>query len=193
MWNIKLPNSPFMTKILHAYTKKLNIFLSSSLSRFQVIGMVYIKIKFFHWSAVKPEKLLPIAILLGILSISDSNFILFARSCIVVKFFAVNCPSSIHSRVTIHFAMPKNKQYMGLIMRNCTGLKYENWIISDHRTSVSDTYFLQTSSVLHFFYKNTLFRILLTFLDSNHCSISSNLPKLEWFLFAKSATFLHLW
>jgi len=127
------------TRILHARTKYDNIFLSSSLIRSQVIVVAYIRMKVFHWSAVNPENPSPVAILFGILPISDGTFILLARSCIIAKFFIVNRFSSIHNRVTIHFAMPKNRQCMGSTIRNWVGSKYGSRYISDYRTKVSET------------------------------------------------------
>lgn len=155
--------------------------------------VAYTRMKVFHWSAVNPEKPSPIAILIGILPMSDGNFILLARSCIVVKCFGVKRPSSIHNRITIHLAMPKNRQCIGSTIRNWTGSKYGSRYISDHRTRVSDTCFLHASSVLHSFHNLALFLISSTFLDTNHCSISSKPPKFSWFLMVKSATFWHLW
>src|SRR5437764_14957995 len=69
--------------------------------------------KVFHWSAVNPENPSPVAILFGILPISDGTFILLARSCIISKCFVINQFSSIHNWVTIHLAIPKNRQCIG--------------------------------------------------------------------------------
>jgi len=124
---------------------------------------------------------------------SDSNFILFAHSCITSRCFSVNRPSLIHNLITIHLAIPKNRQYIGSMIRNWTGSKYGSLYIFDHRIKVSDTCFFWASSILQYFHKIALFFISLTFFFANYSSISSNLPKCEWFLIVKSATFLHLW
>src|SRR5256885_2101153 len=101
------------------------MFLSSSLSRSQVIVVAYIRMKVFHWSAVNPENPSPVAILFGILPISDGTFILLARSCMISKCFVVNRFSSIHNRVTIHLAIPKNRQCIGSTIRNFVGSSTE--------------------------------------------------------------------
>src|SRR6185437_11635212 len=79
--------------------------------------------KVFHWSAVNPENPSPVAILFGILLISDGTFILLARSCMISKCFVVNRFSSIHNWVTIHLAIPKNRQCIGSTIRNFVGSK----------------------------------------------------------------------
>ena len=114
-------------------------FLSSSLSRSQVIVVAYIRMKVFHWLAVNPENPLPVAILFGILPISDGTFILLTRSCLISKCFVVNRFSSIHNRVPIHLAAPKNRQCIGSTIRNFVGSKYGSRYISDQRTKVSET------------------------------------------------------
>src|SRR5256714_505212 len=97
--------------------------------------------KVFHWLAVNPENPSPVAILFGILPISDGTFILLAHSCMISKCFVVNRFSSIHNRVTIHLTIPKNRQCIGSTIRNFVGSKYESRYISDQRTKVSETIF----------------------------------------------------
>ena len=124
---------------------------------------------------------------------SDSNFILFAHSCITSRCFSVNRPSLIHNLITIHLAIPRNRQYIGSMIRNWMRSKYGSLCISDHCIKVSNTCFFQAFFVLQYFHKIALFFISSTFLFANYSSISSNLPKCGWFLIVKSATFLHLW
>src|SRR5438067_11985896 len=88
--------------------------------------------KVFHWSAVNPENPSPVAILFGILLISDGTFILLVHSCMISKCFVVNRFSSIHNRVTIHLAIPKNRQCIGSTIRNFVGSKYGSRYISDY-------------------------------------------------------------
>src|SRR5213592_3262723 len=128
--------------------------------------------KVFHWLAVNLKNLSPVAILFGILPISDGTFILLARSCMISKCFIVNRFSSIHNRVTIHLAIPKNRQCIGSTIRNFVGSKYGSRYISDQQTKVSETYFFRASSVLHSFHIYALFLISSAFLfktiDSYH-------------------------
>src|SRR5438067_13097573 len=97
--------------------------------------------KVFYWSAVNPENPSPVAILFGILPISDGTFILLAHFCMISKCFVVNRFFSIHNRVTIYLATPKNRQYVGSMIRNFVGSKYRNRYISNQRTKYSETYF----------------------------------------------------
>src|ERR1043166_8220701 len=96
--------------------------------------------KVFHWSAVNPENPSPVAILFGILPISDGTFILLARSCMISKCFVVNRFSSIHNWVTIHLAIPKNRQCIGSTIRNFVGSKYGSRYVSETFVRWSEIY-----------------------------------------------------
>src|SRR5439155_2732665 len=96
-----------------------------------------IRMKVFYWSAVNPENPSLVAILFGILLISDGTFILLARSCMISKCFVINRFFSIHNRVTIYLAIPKNRQCIGSTIRNFVRSKYGSRYISDQRTKVS--------------------------------------------------------
>src|SRR5207245_11057284 len=119
--------------------------------------------KVFHWSAVNPENPSPVAILFGILPISDGTFILLARSCMISKCFIVNRFSSIHNWVTIHLAIPKNRQCIGSTIRNFVGLKYGSRYISDQRTKVSEadnSYHTDIRNMI--FYQYLVFKLVTT-------------------------------
>ena len=91
----------------------------------------------------------------------------------IFRVFVVKISSLTQIRLTIHFAMPKNKQCIGSTVTNLTGSKYGKRNNSDHLTPVCFTNRLRDASELQRLQAWAFPRCLAGSRAMNHSSMSS--------------------